>query len=212
MNNDSGYVQFGCAWSAPQGWRNFDASPTLRFERIPVLGKLYTKNDSRFPSNVEYGDITKGLPVGDASCDAIYCSHVLEHLSLEDCRAALRNTHNMLKPGGVFRLVLPDLEYLIRQYTEASQNSASTPALEFMKFTGLGLEKRERGIKGLLYSIFGNSRHLWMWDYQSLARELDAVGFVDIRRVQFGDSPIRQFQDVENKTRWVNCLGIECNK
>jgi len=161
MNNNSGYVQFGCAWSAPQSWRNFDASPTLRFERIPVIGKLYTKNDMRFPSNVEYGDITKGLPVAHASCNAVYCSHVLEHLSLEDCRAALRNTHTILKPGGVFRLVLPDLvEYLIRLYMKASQDNTSSPALDFMKFTSLGLEKRERGIKGLIYTIFGYIQYL----------------------------------------------------
>jgi len=51
-----------------------------------------------------------------------------------------------------------------------------------------------------------------MWDFQSLARELEAAGFVGVRGAQFGDSPIRQFQDVEDKTRWDNCLGIECNK
>lgn len=92
-SKESAFVQYGCAWSAPESWRNFDASPTLRFERIPVVGKLYTKNESRFPENVEYGDITKGLPVNDTSCDAVYCSHVLEHLSLSDCRVALKNTH-----------------------------------------------------------------------------------------------------------------------
>ncbi|MBA3023721.1 MAG: methyltransferase domain-containing protein [Proteobacteria bacterium] len=212
MNNEATYVQFGCAWSAPHGWRNFDASPTLRFERIPVIGKLYTKNDKRFPLNVAYGDITKGLPIIGASCDAVYCSHVLEHLSLDDCRVALRNTYKILKPGGVFRFVLPDLEYLIRLYTEAVQNRAPTPGLDFMRATGLGLEKRAYGIKGLVYSILGNSQHLWMWDYQSLVHELEAVGFVNIKRVQFGDSTIHQFKEVENISRWENCLGIECAK
>lgn len=212
MKDNSTYVQYGCAWSAPQSWRNFDASPTLRFERLPLVGRLYVKNDTRFPSNVEYGDIAKGLPVDDASCDAAYCSHVLEHLSLEDCRAALRNTHKILKPGGVFRLVLPDLEYLIRLYVEKSRDSMALPAIEFMKASGLGLEKRDRGIKGLIYSALGNSQHFWMWDYPSLARELDAAGFSEIRRAQYGDSSIQQFHDVENKTRWDNCLGIECKR
>ncbi|CAO5043555.1 MULTISPECIES: hypothetical protein [Microcystis] len=32
--NESKYVQYGCGWSAPSQWRNFDASPTLRFERM----------------------------------------------------------------------------------------------------------------------------------------------------------------------------------
>lgn len=212
MGNKSTYVQYGCAWSAPQGWRNFDASPTLRFEQLPLIGRLYVKNETRFPSNVEYGDITKGLPVDDATCDAVYCSHVLEHLSLNDCRAALLNTHKILKPGGVFRLVLPDLEYLVGLYVEKSRDGMASPAIEFMKASGLGLEKRDRGIKGLIYSALGNSQHFWMWDYQSLARELEAAGFVEIRRAQYGDSLIQQFKDVENKARWDNCLGIECKR
>ena len=81
MNNDL-YIQYGCGLSAPMEWRNFDASPTLRFERLPVIGQFYTKNDKRFPTNVEYGDIVKGLPVEINSCKGVYCSHILEHLSL----------------------------------------------------------------------------------------------------------------------------------
>lgn len=45
----------------------------------------------------------KGLPnIKKESCDAIYCSHVLEHLCLVDFRIALLNTFNILKIGGVF--------------------------------------------------------------------------------------------------------------
>lgn len=88
------YVQYSCAWCAPAGWTNFDASPTLRFERLPIIGNLYTKNENRFPENVEYGDIVKGLPVPDDSCKGIYCSHVLEHLSLSDFRVALSRRWN----------------------------------------------------------------------------------------------------------------------
>ena len=78
------YVQFGCGLSAPKEWLNFDSSLTLRFEKIPLLGKLYSKNEFRFPSNVLFGDIVKGLPkIMNNSCDGIYCSHILEHLSLK---------------------------------------------------------------------------------------------------------------------------------
>ncbi len=93
------YLQYGCGWSAPKGWRNFDASPTLRFERLPLIGRLYTRNGQRFPENVEYGDIVKGLPVAAQSFHGVYCSHVLEHLSLADFRTALINTWRILKTG-----------------------------------------------------------------------------------------------------------------
>lgn len=202
------YVQYGCGWSAPPGWRNFDASPTLRFERLPFgLGLLYKRNEFRFPRNVEYGDIVKGLPVSLGSSEAVYCSHVLEHLSLSDFKIALNNTRKILRPGGVFRLVLPDLRYSIEQYIN---DSSADAALSFMRETCLGYETRPRGIKGLLISWLGNSQHLWMWDYKSIELELFNAGFVDIRRASFGDSSDSRFKEVEDKVRWENCLGVEC--
>lgn len=208
MSSDQ-YVHYGCAWSAPESWRNFDASPTLRFERSPLLGKLYTKNKSRFPENVEYGDIVSGLPVSPDSCRAVYCSHVLEHLSLESLRKALQNTHRILKSGGVFRFVLPDLEHLVTKYINTTSYDA---APVFMKETRLGREKEDRSLKGFIVSWLGHSEHLWMWDYKSIERELRSVGFVEIRRARFGDSPEPMFQEVEDKRRWSNCLGVECKK
>ncbi len=75
------HVQYGCGHSAPDGWLNYDASFTLRVERFPLGGRFVRKNAQRFPANVSFGDIVKGLPVSDASVDGVYASHVLEHLS-----------------------------------------------------------------------------------------------------------------------------------
>jgi predicted SAM-dependent methyltransferase len=205
--SDTRYVHYGCGWSAPNGWKNYDASPTLRFERLPLIGKLYTKNQSRFPKNVEYGDIVKGLPIPDEECEMIYCSHILEHLSLANLRKALKNTYCKLRVGGTFRFVLPDLEYHIKKYID---DPSADAALLFMKEAHLGKE-RSHDLKSFL-SWFGNSHHLWMWDYKSIERELRDVGFIKIRRAQFGDSLNLKFKDVEDKSRWDNCLGVECSK
>jgi len=207
--NQGQYVQYGCGWSAPQGWRNFDSSPTLRFERLPIIGRLYTKNETRFPENVEYGDIVKGLPVAPRSCIGVYCSHVLEHLALEDFRTALLNTRKILRPMGVFRLVVPDLEYSARKYVV---NISNTAAPEFIRDTCLGHESRARGVKGLASAWLGNSQHLWMWDYRSIELELADAGFVGVRRATFGDSSDPMFQTIEKEERWQNCLGVECHK
>lgn len=204
------YVQYGCGLSAPNGWRNFDASPTLRFERLPLIGRFYTRNVSRlFPLSVEYGDIVKGLPVTPESCAGVYCSHVLEHLSLEDFRTALHNTYKILGRGCTFRLVLPDLLYLATQYIENNNNDA---ALVFMRETCLGREKRAKNLQDFLLSWVGNTHHLWMWDYKSIRTELEMVGFVGIRKAVFGDSADPMFREVEQKDRWDNNLGIECRK
>jgi len=209
MKQSKNYVQYGCGWSAPREWRNFDASPTLRFERLPLIGRVYTKNKSRFPNNVEYGDIVKGLPIPADSCEGVYCSHILEHLSLYDFRIALQNTKKIIRPNGIFRLVLPDLEWSAKHY---SQNASDEAAYEFMKETSLGQEKRARGFRGLISTWLGNSQHLWMWDYKSIKLELENAGFVGVRRASFGDSSDPVFNIVEEEGRWANCLGVECRK
>lgn len=209
MKQSKNYVQYGCGWSAPREWRNFDASPTLRFERLPLIGRVYTKNKSRFPNNVEYGDIVKGLPIPADSCEGVYCSHILEHLSLYDFRIALQNTKKIIRPNGIFRLVLPDLEWSAKHY---SQNASDEAAYEFMKETSLGQEKRARGFRGLISTWLGNSQHLWMWDYKSIKLELENAGFVGVRRASLGDSSDPVFNIVEEEGRWANCLGVECRK
>src|ERR1700754_5145043 len=111
------YVQYGSGWlSAPEGWINFDASFTLRWERTPLVGRLYSKNSQRFPSSVRFGDIVAGLPVKESSCRGVYASHVLEHLSLSEFHLALENTKKILADGGIFRAIVPDLEWSAREY------------------------------------------------------------------------------------------------
>jgi SAM-dependent methyltransferase len=203
------YVQYGCGLSAPDAWLNFDASPTLRLQRMPAIGRLLTRGGPVFPASIRYGDIVKGLPVAPASCIAIYCSHVLEHLALEDLRKALRNTHTYLRPGGTFRFVLPDLEHLAREYLASS---ATQPAMAFMEAAMLGQQRRARTPVSIAREWLGNSRHLWMWDFRSLEPELRQAGFTAIRRAQFGDWTDPRFRDVEDRSRWDNCLGVECQK
>ncbi|PSB59031.1 class I SAM-dependent methyltransferase [Chamaesiphon polymorphus] len=203
-------VQFGCGLCAPTQWQNFDASPTLRLQKLPVVGPLVPAGEfGRFPANVKYGNIVKGLPIPDESVQLLYCSHVLEHLTLDELRQALRNCYRHLQPGGIFRFVLPDLEFMSRQYLSSTDPDA---ALEFMRVTWMGIEHRQRDLRGFLKEWLGGSQHLWMWDYKSLARELSAAGFQDIRRAELGDSGIAEFSELEDPQRWQNELGIQCHK
>jgi SAM-dependent methyltransferase len=206
MNNL--YVQYGCGLFAPTGWRNFDASPTLRLQKLPVVGRFMSHGGhERFPSNVEYGDIVVGLPIPAKSCRAIYCSHVLEHLALDDFRVALKNTYSYLEEGGIFRFVLPDLEQLAKEYLASGEPTA---ALEFMEHSYLGRKIRPRKLKGFVFEWLGNSTHLWMWDFESISVELEKAGFQRIRRAEFGDSSVSHFKEAEDIGRWQNCLGVEC--
>lgn len=210
MNNKI-YVQYGCGLSAPKEWKNFDVSPTLRLQKKPIIGSLFkSKLNVVFPNNVLYGDIIKGLPIKDNSVEGVYCSHTLEHLSLNDFRTALKNTYRIMKKDGIFRCVAPDLEWAAKTYIKELNDGKKEASIDFINNTLLGVKQRQRGLKGFLSSFFGNSHHLWMWDNKSL--ELKNVGFKNIRECKFNDSEDKMFQFVEDKGRFVNAVSIECKK
>lgn len=205
----SPYVQYGCGLSVARGWRNFDGSPRLRIEKVPVVGRVLTRNRRLFPDEVEFGDIVSGLPVEAASCKGLYCSHVLEHLCLKDCQQALRNSWALLQPGGIFRLVIPDLKASIQHYLDNPSPQASS---DFMRETSLGLETRPRNLAGLLSSWLGNSPHLWMWDARGMEQALADAGFVEIRQATFGDGSDPMFANVEERIRWKEGIGFDCRR
>jgi ubiquinone/menaquinone biosynthesis C-methylase UbiE len=198
--------------SVAEGWRNFDSSFTLRFERIPVIGKLYTKNEARFPTTVEYGDIVRGLPVGENSCRGVYASHMLEHLALNEFRKAIRNTYRILNQEGIFRLVVPDLAALVKCYLMESDTNDQA-ALNFMSYSGLGTEYGQKGVKAAVKMWLGSPPHRWMWDEKSMSHELKKAGFSQIRRCSFNDCADPMFKLVEEPGRWeYEPLALEVRK
>ena len=208
------YVQYGCGFSSPQGWKNFDASPTLRIQQLPLIGNLLkNRMHVTFPDNVLQGDILKGLPgIEDNSADGAYCSHVLEHLSYEDFLVAVSNTYKILRPGGIFRCVVPDLEKAAREYVEDLSNHDQEANTKFLQKTRLGKVHRRRGFRGLLQNTLGNSDHLYMWDTLSLTNELYKAGFSHVRPASFNDSEDEMFKLVESKGRFENAVALEAIK
>jgi predicted SAM-dependent methyltransferase len=77
---------------------------------------LRKKRNVSFPKNVLYGNILRGFPQYKESCDAVYCSHVLEHLTYKEFFIAIDNTYSLLKKGGIFRLVMPNLKIICETY------------------------------------------------------------------------------------------------
>ncbi|MCW3467873.1 class I SAM-dependent methyltransferase [Chitinophaga nivalis] len=209
------YVQYGCGpFSAPPRWANYDASPTLRIQQLPVIGKLLRKRmHVAFHPDIILGDIIKGLPgVAADSCDGIYCSHVLEHLSYTDCVTAVRNTFRLLKPGGYFRCVVPDLEVAAKRYIDNLDGNDRQANIKFMEETLLGKQHRTRGFKQMIQGAFGNNAHLYMWDALSLSHILEENGFKQVRRCRFNDCPDEMFRLVEEENRFNNAVALEATK
>lgn len=69
------------------------------------------------PAVIQY-DIQSGLPFADGSFQVVYHSHVLEHLPRPRAAAFLKECNRVLKPGGILRVVVPDLETIARLYVK----------------------------------------------------------------------------------------------
>lgn len=72
-----------------------------------------------FKSNSEYVieyDLHTSLPFDDKSVDVIYSSHVLEHFSKCFAPKFLEECYRVLKPKGIIRVVVPDLEQIVKNY------------------------------------------------------------------------------------------------
>lgn len=61
-------------------------------------------------------DLRRGLPMPDRSCDVVYSSHTIEHFDRDGARHFLMECRRVLQPGGVIRLVAPDLEGVVLSY------------------------------------------------------------------------------------------------
>ncbi len=91
-------LNFGCGHRYAKGWVNID----FHSERPEVLRV----------------NLLQRFPFADASFDVVYSSHVLEHFPRATTEGILRECHRVLKPGGIIRTVLPNLEFTCREYVK----------------------------------------------------------------------------------------------
>src|SRR5260370_11714954 len=61
-------------------------------------------------------DVRKPLPFSDGSVSVVYASHVLEHLYREEGQRLIAESFRVLAPGGILRIVVPDLRAIVEEY------------------------------------------------------------------------------------------------
>jgi SAM-dependent methyltransferase len=89
-------LNIGCGKRYHKDWVNIDINPRSK--------------------EVRKVNILKGLPYKDNYFDAVYHSHVLEHLPKDRAEGFIKECYRVLKPGGILRVVVPDLENIVREY------------------------------------------------------------------------------------------------
>ena len=96
--------------------------------RFTQHGQIWTW--SRLDPEVIRCNITEGLPFSAGSFDAVYHSHVLEHLSPTSGQNLLHECFRVLRPGGILRTVVPDLEQIAQLYLKSHQQAWSNECLD----------------------------------------------------------------------------------
>ncbi len=78
--------------------------------------------------NMYYVDISaKPLPFPNSSFDAVNAYHVFEHLTPREGEAFALDILGVLKPGGIFRISVPDLEQNCRKYLHYLAKAVQEP-------------------------------------------------------------------------------------
>lgn len=92
-------------------------------------------NIDKYPvdQNVMAYDLRLGIPFPDNTFDVVYHSHILEHFSRTEGEVFLNKCFRICKPGGILRIVVPDLENIVRSYLHLLEEGLSrNPEAEVM--------------------------------------------------------------------------------
>ena len=230
-SNHSLRLNLGCGLHTPPGWVNIDGSWNARLAKHPWFREFLStvhlmpagKADIPWSSNIFLHDIRKKLPFADGSASAVYASHVLEHLYREEGRQLIVESFRVLASGGVLRVVVPDLNLIIREYLgerpfgELTGEAAGLPAADRVN-ERLLMRWPSPARSHVLYRIYESWQdfhsHKWMYDAESLVALLQSVGFVEAQRKECLDSRLDDIKKVEDPGRVANGAGVavECVK
>jgi predicted SAM-dependent methyltransferase len=146
---DNLYVNLGCGPHYVEGMLNCD-------------GNFMNKIDL-------WLDLRRDLPFPDSSVAVAYCSHTLEHLFPEDALKLLREIRRVLKPDGIARIVVPDVDYAFR----IARGDATSPwPRHFADPVGQAMNY-----------LFCDGQHKYAYNYGMLADFAAQAGFGAVTNV-----------------------------
>lgn len=186
---------------------NVDWSIYLRLKKSQVLRllvPLLIKNErlNRFSSlsnNIIVHNLAKGIPFNSSTIDVVYHSHLLEHLDRDVAERFLLEVKRVLKPGGIQRTVVPNLEKLCRDYIlhipmcennadEISKHDSYVAAIIEQSVRREAYStSQQKPLRRFLENVFlGDARrrgetHQWMYDKVNLSALLISLGYKNLQ-------------------------------
>lgn len=140
-----------------------------------------------FPAQLST-NVLWGLPFTDGQCRFVFLSHLLEHLFYPtDAMGLLQDIYRILEPGGIVRIVVPDIEQCLRAYQDSNKDffdkrvehwgagdGNATRLEHFLSYAGVGPDP------AWLFEA-----HKFGYDFETLERALQRAGFSVIQRSNF---------------------------
>ncbi|HJZ77590.1 MAG TPA: methyltransferase domain-containing protein [Vicinamibacterales bacterium] len=204
--------------SAP-GWINVDGSWQARLAGrrwlAPLVSAALGVEVGHWPRGIRYRDIRRGLGYADRSVAVVYASHTLEHLYRDEALRFLRDVRRSLVPGGVCRVVVPDLAAIVGWYLAHRREPAeqrAEPSSDLLMHMLL-LRRDRAGGGGVVAAIrrwTDLHEHKWMYDEEGLVALFVEAGFARPSPRRYLDSRIPRalLEQVERADRLSDGAGV----
>jgi predicted SAM-dependent methyltransferase len=203
-------LNLGCGSKTSPRTVNIDFSVYQRIRKSPagkVIAVVAVRGERRkqfesMDDNLVVHDLRKGIPAADNSVDAVYHSHTQEHIDREVIPAFFAEILRVLRPGGVHRIVVPDLEALARDYLASLESCRDGHDETVYSIIGQSVRREAFGTsrqaplrRRLENLVLGDARkrgetQQWMWDRCNLRQALEEAGFVGAKQVDAYTSDI----------------------
>lgn len=174
-------VHLGCGPVHLDGWVNVDISRAV-------------KPDIRV-------DLRFGFPAPSSSVAFVFSEHVFEHLTLEDGLRLFADCRLALVPGGVMRIAMPDLRYIVNHYLGNWKEQAW---LEDLAYKAIDSPAR------MLNFALRSWGHLYVYDIADLTLRLNRSGFTNVEPRELGQSPHPELRGLERRPD--SLLVVEATK
>jgi predicted SAM-dependent methyltransferase len=210
-------LNIGCGRSPTPDWINYDNSPSVWMARWPMLASLLARlglidqHALAFVAfcrshRIRHADAARRIPHAGGTVEAIYTSHMLEHLDRAEARAFLAECRRVLKPGGILRLAVPDLRNAAYQYLRLGDADG------FLRHLQFDLDKPRGPVARLRRLLGGGRGHHWMYDRDSLLALVEAAGFVEVGPVAEGRTRIADPGGLDLNEREADSLCLEARR
>ncbi|MGB0403284.1 MAG: class I SAM-dependent methyltransferase [Salibacteraceae bacterium] len=182
----------------------------------PIIIEGMINIDFFFEKNIDYGlDLRYPIKIDDNCIDGIVSEHTFEHLKFEDNKRVFKECHRILKPGGVFRVCVPDVSKYIMAYANNDKEWMDTwEDVHFTNSTNAKLRKMKLRTRMEAVSfIVQEWGHISAWDEETLKYYLLESGFSKVEGKKFREGKIPELLlDMDKDSRKNYSVYVEAYK